>query len=62
MLNYIWFGLMAIALVVAAFNGTADGVTKGAVDSATTAVEIEVQIVWEVVENHLPALRSALAA
>ncbi len=24
MLNYIWFGLMAIALVVAAFNGTAD--------------------------------------
>ena len=22
MLNYIWFGLMAIALVVAAFNGT----------------------------------------
>ena len=27
MLNYIWFGLMAIALVVAAFNGTVDGVT-----------------------------------
>ena len=34
MLNYIWFGLMAIALVVAAFNGTAEAVTKGAVDSA----------------------------
>ena len=29
MLNYIWFGLMAVALVVAAFNGTADAVTKG---------------------------------
>jgi spore maturation protein A len=40
MLNYIWFALMAIALIVAAFNGTAAGVTKGAVDSARTAVEI----------------------
>ena len=40
MLNYIWFALMAIALIVAAFNGTADAVTKGAMDSAKTAVEI----------------------
>ena len=40
MLNYIWFGLMAIALVVAAINGTADGVTRGAMDSASTAVQI----------------------
>jgi len=39
MLNYIWFGLMAAALVVAAVNGTADGVTRGAVDSASTAVQ-----------------------
>ena len=45
MLNYIWFGLMAVALVVAAFNGTADGVTKGAVDSAKTAVEIAIGLV-----------------
>ena len=45
MLNYIWFGLMAIALVVAAFNGTADGVTKGAMDSAKTAVEIAIGLV-----------------
>ena len=37
MLNWIWFALMAIALVVAAINGTAAGVTKGAVDSANTA-------------------------
>ena len=35
MLNYIWFGLMAVALVVAAFNGTAEGVTRGAVESAS---------------------------
>jgi spore maturation protein A len=40
MLNYIWFGLMAIALVVAAFNGTVDGVTRGAMESASTAVHI----------------------
>jgi spore maturation protein A len=45
MLNYIWFGLMAIALVVAIFNGTAAGVTKGAVDSAKTAVEIALGLV-----------------
>src|SRR5918996_5442066 len=45
MLNYIWFGLMAVALVVAAFNGTADGVTKGAVDSASAAVQIAIGLV-----------------
>jgi spore maturation protein A len=45
MLNYIWFGLMALALVVAAFNGTADAVSTGAVDSAKTAVEIAIGLV-----------------
>ena len=45
MLNYIWFGLMAIALVVAAFNNTAPAVTKGALDSAKTAVEIALGLV-----------------
>ena len=45
MLNYIWFGLMAISLVVAVFNGTADAVTKGAVDSASTAVTIAIGLV-----------------
>lgn len=45
MLNYIWFGLMAIALVVAAINGTPDAVTKGAVESATTAVTISIGLV-----------------
>jgi len=39
MLNYIWFALMAIALIVAAFNGTAGAVTNGAVSAAKTAVE-----------------------
>ena len=45
MLNYIWFGLMAIALVVAAVRGTADAVTKGAVESAAGAVQIALGLV-----------------
>jgi spore maturation protein A len=45
MLNYIWFGLMAAAMVVAAINGTAEGVTKGAVESAAGAVQIAIGLV-----------------
>jgi spore maturation protein A len=45
MLNYIWFGLMAIALIVAAINGTAEAVTRGAVESASTAVQIAIGLV-----------------
>lgn len=45
MLNYIWFGLMAIALIVAIFTGTADAVTKGAMDSAKTAVEVALGLI-----------------
>ncbi len=45
MLNYIWFGLMAVALVVAAVNGTAEAVTRGAVESATTAVQLAIGLV-----------------
>jgi spore maturation protein A len=44
-LNYIWFGLMAIALAIAAVNGTADAVTKGAVESASSAVQIAIGLV-----------------
>ncbi|HEY8550812.1 MAG TPA: nucleoside recognition domain-containing protein [Vicinamibacterales bacterium] len=45
MLNYIWFGLMAAAAVVAAINGTAEQVTKGAVESASSAVQIAIGLV-----------------
>ena len=45
MLNYIWFGLMAIAVVVAGINGTADAVTRGAVESASTAVQIAIGLI-----------------
>jgi spore maturation protein A len=40
MLSYIWFGLMAIALVVAAVNGTAE-----AVDSASAAVQVALGLI-----------------
>jgi len=45
MLNYIWFGLMALALVIAAFNGTMGAVSEAAIASAKTAVEIAIGLV-----------------
>lgn len=45
MLNWIWFGLMAIAFLVAMFRGTAEGVTTGAIDSAKVAVEISLGLI-----------------
>lgn len=45
MLNYIWFGLMAAALLVAGVMGKPEEVTKGAIDSARTAVEISIGLV-----------------
>lgn len=45
MLNYIWFGLMAVALVVCIFTGNAAAVTKASVDSAKTAVEISLGLI-----------------
>jgi spore maturation protein A len=45
MLNYIWFGLMAIALVVAAVKGTAEAVSRGAIESAASAVQIAIGLI-----------------
>ena len=45
MLNYIWFGLMATAFVVAVFHGTVDGVTRGAMESASSAVQIAIGLI-----------------
>ncbi|HEX8409012.1 MAG TPA: nucleoside recognition domain-containing protein [Thermoanaerobaculia bacterium] len=45
MLNYIWFGLMAIAFVIAAFNGTIGAVSTAAIESAKTGVEIAIGLV-----------------
>lgn len=45
MLNWIWAGLVVIALVVGAVNGRLDAVTKAAFDGAKTAVEIAIGLV-----------------
>jgi spore maturation protein A len=45
MLNYVWFGLMAAAVVVAIVMGRPEEVTKGAIDSARSAVEISIGLV-----------------
>ncbi|NQU28462.1 MAG: nucleoside recognition protein [Candidatus Marinimicrobia bacterium] len=45
MLNYIWFGLMIIALVVGAINGQLTEVTNAAVKSAAVAVEISLGLI-----------------
>ena len=45
MLNYVWFALMAIALIVALINGTAREVTSGAIDAAGVAVEISIGLI-----------------
>jgi spore maturation protein A len=61
MLNYIWFGLMAIALVVAIFTGKAPEVTKASVESAKTAVEVAIGLVG-VMTLWLGVMRVAEAA
>lgn len=44
-MNWIWFGLMVVAVIVAAVRGTAGEVTQGAIDSAKTAVEISIGLI-----------------
>lgn len=61
MLNYIWFGLMAIALVIAAFNGTMAAVSTAAIESAKTGVEIAIGLVG-VMTLWLGVMRVAEAA
>ena len=45
MLNYIWFGLMLIALIIGAYNGTMGKVSEAAIESAKTAVEIAIGLI-----------------
>jgi spore maturation protein A len=45
MLNYIWFGLMFISVVVGAFTGRIDAVTEAAINMAKTAVEIAIGLI-----------------
>ncbi len=45
MLNYIWFGMMFIAVVVGIFTGNIDAVTQAAIDMSKTAVEIAIGLI-----------------
>ena len=45
MLNYIWFGMMLIAVVVGTITGNIDAVTKAAINMAKTAVEIAIGLI-----------------
>ena len=45
MLNYIWFGMMFIAVIVGILNGNIDAVTQAAIDTAKTAVEIAIGLI-----------------
>ena len=45
MLNYIWFGMMAISVVSAIFTGRIDAVTEAAINMSKTAVEISIGLI-----------------
>ena len=45
MLNYIWFGMILIAVVVGIFTGNIDAVTEAAINMAKTAVEIAISLI-----------------
>ncbi len=45
MLNYIWFGMMFISVIVGSITGNIDAVTKAAIDSAELAVELAIGLI-----------------
>ena len=45
MLNYIWFGMMAISVIAGIFNGRIDAVTEAAISMSKVAVEISIGLV-----------------
>lgn len=45
MLNYIWFGMMAISVVAGIFTGRIDAVTEAAISMAKVAVEISIGLI-----------------
>ena len=45
MINYIWFGLMIVSVIVGALTGNLKAVTNAAVESAGTAVEIAIGLI-----------------
>lgn len=45
MLNYIWFGMMAISVAAGIFTGNIEAVTEAAIDMAKVAVEISIGLI-----------------
>jgi spore maturation protein A len=45
MINYIWFGLFAIGIMVAMFTGEMKGVTEGIFGAASSAVELSLGLI-----------------
>ncbi len=45
MLNYIWFGMMAIGVGAGIYNGRIDAVTSAAIDMAKVSVEIAIGLI-----------------
>jgi spore maturation protein A len=45
MLNYIWFGLIAISFIVGIITGNIDAVTEAAFDSARAAVQLAIGLI-----------------
>ena len=45
MLNYIWFGMMAIGVVAGIINGRIDAVTEAAINMSKVAVEISIGLI-----------------
>jgi spore maturation protein A len=45
MLNYIWFGMMAISVVAGILTGNIEAVTEAAIDMAKVAVEISIGLI-----------------
>ena len=45
MLNYIWFGMMFIGVVVGTYTGNIDAVTQAAIDMAKVAVNLAIGLI-----------------
>ena len=45
MLNYIWFGMIFISVMVGSITGNIDAVTEAAISMAKTAVEIAISLI-----------------
>ncbi len=45
MLNYIWLGLIIVAVLLGGFNGKIDNVTKAAIDAAGNSVTIAIGLI-----------------